>query len=191
MYHPADPLRGPGLTQVLGITLTVFGNPEIFALELEIEPDPSIRFMGNEPLGRIRVWISGNSFGCREEPSCPFAALVDELWAISDRKFYAWNPSLEPRTPSERFHVLDDLLFGPGGADRVPSSLDCSSFLTNTVECFNDLKGFVLTPSDEALQVMVLDQLHGRFGNALVPKDFMREIATNALDWAKSNRRDA
>jgi hypothetical protein len=170
--------------------LTSFGDPALFAVELALEPELSMRFLGSEPLGRIRVWVDGKSFGRLDEPSCSFAALLEELATICDDKYVAWHRSLESKIAAAKFQILDDLLFGPNGADRIGSSLDYASFLTNTVECFDGIKGFALTPREGLVQILVSDQA-AVFAEALVDKDTLKVILSQLREWVQANRCDA
>jgi hypothetical protein len=146
--------------------------------------------MGNEPLGRIRTWIGGQPFDTWEEPSCLFSALADELLEKGASSYTAWHPSLEHKSPVERFQVLDNLIYNPEYADRVPSTLDIAPFLTNTVECFDGVKAFALTPSDGFIQLLICDQAN-KFASVLVDKNLLRRMAVGLTDWIRSQRRDA
>jgi len=168
----------------------IFGDPNKFALEVQLEPDPSARFMANEPLGRIRAWIDSLPFGNWENPSCPFGALAEELQEKGDVRYVAWHPSLEAKTAIERFQTLDDLLYHPDFADRIKSTLDLSSIFTNTVECFDSIKAFALTPSEGLVQILASDQID-QFAEIVVDRSLIQSIGSGLMDWTRSNRRDA
>ena len=161
----------------------VFGDSTKFAIEVALEPNPSARFMGKEPLGRIRAWVGGKPFGTWEEPSCPFGALADELREKGQSDYFAWHPSLEAKTAEARFQALDELLYHPDSTDRIFSSLDSSSILTNTVDCFDGVKVFALTPRDGVLQVLISDQFGG-FAETVVDRASVSTVASelNGLD---------
>ena len=168
----------------------IFGDPKRLAIEAELEPDLSARFMGNEPLGRIRAWVDSLPFGNWEDPSCPFGGLEEELQKKGDMRYVAWQPSLEPKTPIERFQILDDLLYDPDLADRISSTLDLSSIFTNTVECFDGTKAFALTPSEGLVQILISNQID-KFTDIVVDKSLIQLIATGLNEWIHANRRDA
>jgi hypothetical protein len=162
--------------------VTIFGDTMLFAIEAQLEPDPALRCMGSEPLGRMRIWINGVAFGDWAEPGCPFAGVLQDLQIIADAAYSCWHRSIESMTPTERFDVLDNLLFDPAAADRVPSPLDRASFLTNSVECLDGIKGFALTPTDGAVQILVSDQ-ESTFAGAVVTKEFLSSVANQFGDW--------
>ena len=168
----------------------VFGDSTKFAIEVALEPNSSTRFMGKEPLGRIRAWVGGMPFGAWEEPSCPFGALADELREKGQSKYIAWHPSLEAKSAEARFQALDSLLYHPDSADRISSSLDNSSILTNTVECFDGIKAFALTPPDGTIQLLISDQFGG-FAETVVDRTLMGTVAYELMDWIRNERRDA
>lgn len=168
--------------------MTIFGDTMLFAIEAQLEPDPAWRCMGSEPLGRMRIWINGVAFGDWAEPGCPFAGVLQELQIIADAAYSCWHRSIESMTPTERFDVLDNLLFDPAAADRVPSPLDRASFLTNSVECLDGIKGFALTPTDGAVQILVSDQ-QTSFAETVVTTDFLRSVADPFEVWILGLRR--
>ena len=168
----------------------IFGDPRKLAVEVELEPELSARFMGSEPLGRIRAWIDGLSFGNLEDPSCPFGGLAEELQEKADVRYVAWDVSLEPKTPLERFHILDDLIYSPDFPDRISSTLDISSIFTNTVECFDGTKAFALTPSEGFIQIVISNQID-RFAEVVVDRSLIQQIGIGLDEWIRANRRDA
>lgn len=162
--------------------MTIFGDTTLFAIEAQLERDPALRFVGNEPLGRMRVWVNGSTFGDWAEPGCPFVGVLQELQIIAVPAYSCWHRSLESMTPTERFDVLDNLLFDHAAADRVPSPLDRASFLTNSVECLDNIKGFALTPTDGAVQILVSDQ-ESTFAGAVATKEFLSSVANQFEGW--------
>lgn len=167
--------------------MTLFGDTTRFAIEALHEPDPSLRFMGSEPLGRMRVWVNGNAFGDWTDPGCPFVGLLQDVQIVADAAYACWHQSLGSRTPGERFDALDDLLFHPACADRVPSPLDRASFITNSVECFDGIKGFALTPTEGVVQILLSDQ-ETRFADTMIAKDALASIADAFESWMRGLR---
>ena len=168
----------------------IFGDPKELAVEVELEPELSARFMGKEPLGRIRAWIDGISFGDWEDPSCPFSGLAEELQEKADASYVAWHPSLEPKAPLERFQTVDDLIYNPSFADGISGTLDLSTIFTNTVECFDGTKAFALTPSEGFVQILTSNQID-KFAYIVVDRDVIQQIGIGLKDWILANRRDA
>ena len=168
----------------------IFGDSTRFAIEVALEPNPAAQFMGKYPLGRIRAWVGGKSFGAWDEPSCPFVALADEPREKGQSEYLAWHSSLEAKSAEARFQALDDLLYHSGSSERISSSLDDSSIFTNTVECFDGIKAFALTPSDGTVQLLVSDQ-SGSFAETVVDKALLNTVASELVDWIRNNRIDA
>jgi hypothetical protein len=133
----------------------IFGNRESYALEAIIEPGPEYPpYFGKNVTGRVRLFIDGYEVGDFSEPCCVIRALSDHLAELCSGTDELWHESLAGHLPESRFKHLDKALFLNETA-QTPSEYDSMIFLTNILETFDDVKGFLVGPPGQPLQALL------------------------------------
>jgi hypothetical protein len=133
----------------------LFGHPTSLAIEAVPGPEAGLpRFVGDSLAGRMRIHLGGHVVGNFEEPCCVFRPLAEHLTKICAFSGSLWDKSLEGLSPHETFQVLDRACFR-GQDEPYPVAFDLMGFLTNVSECFDDAKGFVVSPRPGVLLTLV------------------------------------
>lgn len=133
----------------------IFGNPESYALEAIIEPGPEYPpYFDNNVTGRVRLFIGGYEVGDFSEPCCVIRPLSDHLAELCSGTDGLWHESLTAHLPESQFKLLDEALFLDETA-QGPSAYDSMIFLTNILETFDDVKGFLVGPPGQPLQALL------------------------------------
>ena len=155
----------------------LFGHPTSLAIEAVPGPEAGPpRFVGSNLAGRIRIHLGGNVVGDFDEPCCVFRPLAEHLTKICACSGSMWHKSLEGLSPRETFQLLDRACF-QGEVEPYPAAFDLMGFLTNVSECFDDAKGFVVSPRPGVLVTLVHDLQDDTF--------FSTEIAVP--DWCAAS----
>ena len=125
----------------------VFGVPDAFAIDAELEPGPELPLrVGSSATGRIQLFCAGVPLGNRNEPCCVLGGIRDHL-IDKCHATLLWHSQLGAALPVEQFAVLDDIFFlGSNQSLSVQEAVADCDFLTNVSEAFDGLKAFILRP---------------------------------------------
>ncbi len=133
----------------------LFGHPTGLAIEAIPGPEAGLpRFVGSSLAGRMQIHLGGHVVGDFDEPCCVFRPLAEHLTKICTYSGTLWHKSLEGLSPPEMFGTLDRACF-EGQDELYPAAFDLMGFLTNVSECFDDTKGFVVSPRPGVLLTLV------------------------------------
>lgn len=162
-----------------------FGNTESFVLDAIIEPGPEYPpTFGSNIAGRARLVFGDHVVGDFEEPCCVLGPLSEHLVELCSNANSLWHESLEGRTPSDQFKLLNNALF-VDEEPETPNAYNHLIFLTNVSEIFDGVKGFLLGPPGEPLRALLCIGESEEVHCHLIPRgDFCSVSAQFAL-WVK------
>lgn len=161
----------------------LFGKSETFALEAIVEPGPDFPpYCGGNIAGRFRLFFGGLEVGKFSEPCCWLRPLSQHLAVKCASATALWHNSLAGKHPEVWFQLLDDALYLIGEPEP-PHAYHRMDFLTNVSEALDGVKGFLVGPPGESLQVMLrLQESNAIHHHVISPREFCA-VATRFAMW--------
>lgn len=165
----------------------IFGDPNHFAVEAVVELGPEFApLLGNNVVGRIRVFAGGLAYGDFNEPSCVLRPVSEHLVELCERLGTLWHPSLSSASPDRQFNLLDVWLFLGGSDEPEPEGLAGCIFLTNVSEAFDNIKAFLVCPPTGSAYALLQVQPSSAVCRVAITSAEFCSVATAFASWLES-----
>jgi hypothetical protein len=168
----------------------IFGSRASYALEAIIEAGPEYPpYFGSNVTGRVRLFIGGYEIGNFSEPCCVIRSLSEHLAELGSRTDELWHESLDGHIPESQFKILDEALFLDETA-QASSEYDSMIFLTNVLETFDDVKGFLVGPPGQPLQALLQSGDSANVQCLSISRAEFCSVATQFSLWLKEQENE-
>jgi hypothetical protein len=133
----------------------IFGDPSTFAIEAITEPGPEFSAtVGRNITGRFRFILGELEVGNFNEPNCVLRSVSQHLVVLCASAASLWHSSLAGKSAIGWFNLLNESIY-LSGEPEPNDAYHRMNFLTNESEALNNVKGFLVSPPDEPLHVLL------------------------------------